>query len=777
MYRTRDFFETAVGSFWETMTVQNGNAGYKIPEYQRRYNWDKDHLNRLLVDCLNGFFRLSELKEELHGPEYTFLGSIILVRESRSEPSFDGTSLSVVDGQQRLTSLILMTCALFQMIKEHRKDISKLHEKTSYWLDREVNSQLSTLRECVLGKLELFDETVLYPRMIRFGDKRGDSAAESEYRSAIGIFLEQFASYVDDDRPEFQLEAPTREVPAWDALTSNYKYISQELENYLYRHGPHSDENGPDSDVNIVHRSVFERVPISELFRRRGILQNEEERNRCLSELTQSLEAEGLVRLLLFASYLTQRVVLTRVEASNEADAFDVFDALNTTGEPLTALETCKPLVIQSENKGGLYSSSESEYYWSKMETGLAGSYSEPAKLQTETKQLLTSFALYFDGYKLPQDLKAQRMYLRSRFRNTESMDQHYARGFVRSLSEFTDFRLRYWEKNSIDRLSVSQYSKRDLELLKLCLRFIADLNTRLAVPILARYGVQYGENDKDAVFVDATKAVAAFLALRRSVTGGTAGIDTDFRKIMKEGPRGGGTPLCLGLRMTNELPSVEALKEEFRAILRKRRIGVHDKASWIARAKEIEFGNQAPQALCRFLLLAAAHNARPDDSHSGLLTVENVIVGPDSNFLDHRTWLEEKYATVEHIAPDAGSNGGWERDIYTRPATRHTIGNLILLPEPENRSIGNAGWDKKKLFYRALTSRDTSTREGLVKLARSEGLEFGEKTRALLESQEYLNLLDPIAKVEKWTVKLIQERTENVLGLAWEKISPWLFD
>ena len=117
MYRAKDFFETAVGSYWDTMMVHNGNAGYMIPEYQRQYSWNKNHLERLLSDCLNGFYRLAQSARESSSPEYTFLGSIILVRENKSEPSFDGVSLSVVDGQQRLTSLLLVSCALFQMIK------------------------------------------------------------------------------------------------------------------------------------------------------------------------------------------------------------------------------------------------------------------------------------------------------------------------------------------------------------------------------------------------------------------------------------------------------------------------------------------------------------------------------------------------------------------------------------------------------------------------------------------------------------------------------------
>ena len=88
---------------------------------------------------------------------------------------------------------------------------------------------------------------------------------------------------------------------------------------------PYEDE---DEDIGVSQDPSFLR-----LFRRRDIHPDESTRNRCASEISKSAEAERLVRLV--TSYVTQRVVLTRVEAQNQADAFDIFDALNTTGEPL----------------------------------------------------------------------------------------------------------------------------------------------------------------------------------------------------------------------------------------------------------------------------------------------------------------------------------------------------------------------------------------------------------------------------------------------------------
>ena len=38
--RVKDLFEAEAGSFGDTMMAHNGVAGYKVPEYQRQYNWE-----------------------------------------------------------------------------------------------------------------------------------------------------------------------------------------------------------------------------------------------------------------------------------------------------------------------------------------------------------------------------------------------------------------------------------------------------------------------------------------------------------------------------------------------------------------------------------------------------------------------------------------------------------------------------------------------------------------------------------------------------------------
>ena len=768
--KVKDLFEAEAGSFGDTMMAHNGVAGYKIPEYQRQYNWRQEHLRRLLADCMNGFHRLSASSD----PEYTFLGSIILATDDRSEPTFDGASLIVVDGQQRLTSLILMACALFQKIREHKDDLLKLSADTQHWLNTEINTQISQLHQCAIGQFVRLGSTYPYPRMVRSNDHRGDSAAQSEYRSPIGRFLRQFSDYAPTSGPTFQPASVDDEAPGSHVVPS-YEYICRELDWRLYDPNSQPYEDDSDEDIGIVEKTDFEKASFLRLFRRRDVHTDQSTRDRCASEIAKSSEAAGLVRIILFSSYVTQRVVLTRVEAQNQADAFDIFDALNTTGEPLTALETCKPLVIQFEDEREGYMGSKTKEDWESLESTLAETYSEPAKQQLETKQMLTSFALYFDGHKLPLDLTNQRRYLRERFRQAAALNANTARGFVRSLSEMAEFRSQYWDKTAIDSLGVSAVGPKESDSLKLCLRFIADMNTSLAIPILAR--CYWSEEGEEWSFLAATKAVTAFLALRRSVTGGTARIDSDFRYLMGNKPKSGGDPLCLGSQLSNHILSIESLRKELRAFLKDPRIGVEDKNSWMAKAKEVEFGLQAPRPLCRFLLLAAAHNARPDESSPGLLTDTDVVEGADLHFFNHNNWVGQKYATVEHIAPQTDPGHGWERRIYSRAATRHLIGNLLLLPEKENQSIGNSSWQKKKIFYAALAEKSESKRDALIESAKNQGYRFGKKTQTLLQSQERLSMLDHLVNVEPWTAKLIEQRTENILELAWDEISPWLFD
>ena len=106
-----------------------------------------------------------------------------------------------------------------------------------------------------------------------------------------------------------------------------------------------------------------------------------------LARLSDQDHFRELFRILVFARFILQRVALTLVTAKSEEYAFDMFEALNTTGEPLTAIETFKPRVIQAEGHSE-YEQSVSFKLMTKIESYLSRFKTAPSR-QTATADLL----------------------------------------------------------------------------------------------------------------------------------------------------------------------------------------------------------------------------------------------------------------------------------------------------------------------------------------------------------------------------------------------------
>ena len=764
MKPVKDLFTAKADNFWETMNSHSAAVGFRVPEYQRTFDWSQDKIKRLLENCLNGFFYLSQRES------YTFLGTIILVSET-PEHSFDGTSLSVVDGQQRLTTLILLCCALIEELLLRKNDVQHLRTSTIKWIKREIEHINESLFSCIIGLLPGRGKTSPFPRLVRNSDNRARLFSDREYRSVVAKFLAEFAEYYQNEKASFCPNSQNR-VAEENRYFQNYEYIKTQVRLGIYEC---KDTPGNGHQIDVEHEQIqrcdFERRGLRNLFEKLDILPSQDEQNRAISNIVITAKSSGLIRMILFSYYLLKSVILTRVETRDEDSAFDIFDALNTTGEPLTALETLKPRVIRFEREIAGYEGSESEIQFDRLEKNLNEIYSETEKRQKATKELLVTFALYLESYKLPLDLAFQRNYLLSIFERAKEQDSK--RRLIKSLADIAEFRQTYWNRNSIPNLNTF-HSNEVNDRLKLCFMYISDMSTSLAIPMLARYWVQYRQDHDNDAFANAVQAVTAFLVLRRSITGTTGKIDADFRKIMKGESQSENGGLCVGLDHSNSLLSLDKLKETLRGYLAAPTIGVKNKETWISQACEVGLAEYS-RPLCRFLLFAASDNARPDTKNPGLLTREGITKSDELDFLNFRSWQDDKYATVEHVAPNSDSGSGWDEDIYRRPITRHTLGNIVLLPKKENSSVGNASWTKKKIFYSALIAKTEEERNEQFEKAKKEGLDFRRETKNLLKKQGRLHMLDPIANISIWNESFIQKRTKNTLELAWDRLAPWL--
>ena len=94
-------------------TLVEGQKQFQIPLYQRQYSWDTPQLSQLWEDVLEQYDLLTP-DETGHLPEAPpnhFLGSTVLAPSPMMQ-AHGVTPFLVIDGQQRLTTLLIAICAL-----------------------------------------------------------------------------------------------------------------------------------------------------------------------------------------------------------------------------------------------------------------------------------------------------------------------------------------------------------------------------------------------------------------------------------------------------------------------------------------------------------------------------------------------------------------------------------------------------------------------------------------------------------------------------------------
>ena len=769
MKKIKELFDAEASSPSETAMLHNGAVGFRIPEYQRQYDWSKQNITRLYSDCLSGFHRLATSP---NADAFTFLGTLILVEEKSKEEDFGGTSVAIVDGQQRLTTLTLLACGLYEKLNTalDALDSLPLKESIKRWIKVEIEDRLADLLECAAGTQKIKgNKTFPYPRIIRAKDQRGRSSQTSEYRSALAIFLNAFAKYASGEASEF---LPPSLGGGTDAqkLGGNYQLV-RDLLKKLNEPEWYDEAECEQVSVDWLNRSGYRSL----LDRLADIVKNEDDQDRAIGDLRKCEVAHDLLRTLLFAAYFCRCIVLTRVTTDDESAAFDIFDALNTTGEPLTALETLKPRVIQYENSRDEFSGTKSDIAFLRLRENLDEWFRDTTQKQRETKELLVSFALYMEGTKQPEHLAAQRNFLRTRYDRSAAISRENAQRFVSLLADMAEFRRYYWSNKGIEELGLF-HSEPNLGQVQLFMSFVKDMQTKLVLPILGRYWTPELKRQGDGEFLEVLKAVTAFLILRRAASGGTAGIDSDLRSIMT--PKNGSSRrfgLCAGIESENQRLNVAELKAAFRKLLFGSKFKIAQKDKWVDQVIDNPLYQQA-RTVARFMLLVAAHQSLPSSKAPGCWEKEGVKRSSHiNNFLTQETWNSELYETVEHIAPENEPKGGWDVEIYRNMILRHSLGNLVLLPKKENGAIGNDSWKRKKVFYAAVTEQTSEKQQQRIDEAGALGMQFSNYTTELLQKGERLALLEPLRDVKEWNRDVIKARARNTAELTWDYLWPWL--
>jgi hypothetical protein len=178
----------------EISSLISGDSVFAIPYFQRSYKWKGDKLKLLNLDILN----------IIDASDSHFLGAII-IHGRRSNPT-DPKTFDIIDGQQRITTLILYLCAAVKVLCEYEEFTeaaglllkylviareNRLESNLKLHPCKEDRNQINSVYEDILDCNELNKKLGGFKAKFLPSTGRVKGAIRNNYRSALRFLREQ----------------------------------------------------------------------------------------------------------------------------------------------------------------------------------------------------------------------------------------------------------------------------------------------------------------------------------------------------------------------------------------------------------------------------------------------------------------------------------------------------------------------------------------------------------------------------------------------------------
>lgn len=746
--------------------LNQSERGLYIPLYQRQYSWSKDNIEQLLEDISRGIQRIASSDKTEETKEIRFLGTLITVVDDSNGTQIDPVDKEaipdriekVIDGQQRVSTVALMATLLVKRLSEIEKKVNEkmtiyrsVEEICTNWYEKLLNVFAFDLRR---------GNPRWKPKIIRgqsdywTRDDSEDTAYTSELSNYLAHFIKAHLSKEPIPYPVLSL----RQHRFYD--TSVYKN-GRIIESWLKKEVAEAHLEQDDEFVSAW--KILSNLPQSSiwLYERENLLKIINQKDFS-SKKTESYILCELVQTLSVCHYLLDRCCFTIIQPTNEEWAFDMFQSLNATGTPLTAIETFRPLVVNTVEKtfNHKFKDSDNDKYFKKVEDFLSDKGKADAQTKNRrTNDYLTSFFIAYKGITISTHFSLQRRELLDAYKALS--DYNTKLEFIKRMGNYAEFYynwLKYDGKNGsiFPGIDVSA----DSDLASMLILFLKATNHKMAITALATMYNDVIEKVPSAAdsFVSIVKAIAAYYFLWRS-TASNSGLDTTYRDFFKQ----------------HKVFTVEDLSRHVKSILDKRGIGTQ--TEWKNKAKNFLKYDSTGKEVVRLALLLVAHDTIPDDTNRGLIKV-----GRDgcSKYLTVGKWISNDLKTIEHIAPQTNKNSMWDETLYeTTIEPYQSLGNLTLLPQDLNSSAGNKGWKEKLLYYQSVAETDPDKISGLEQRAKELGVTFNTETIQLLKDchfNQHLSSISSLTAEDSWNKELVDKRTDRMLDIIWNRISKWIF-
>lgn len=698
----------------------------------------------------------------------SFLGTVILCAEKNKKKNIEPVDLralptsvfNVIDGQQRISTFALFATRLYRATRKFLTKIEPLPKLADVADHLEGELQLLQSFFCFSLPTKKADPP-LKPVIIRGNqDEWTLDGSDEKYTSPVSSYLAKFLRSLDMGG----IDIPDKRT----AFGRNLKVMDSYIDAIFNAHEQkETDVHYPDAKRILTHISEeliwkYDRKDLSEVVK-----------TYPYDDKLCALMASSIQLSILF-HYLFDRACLSVIYPSSDDWAFDIFQSLNATGTPLTAIETFKPLVVNTLNQTSGYKGSKSEKYFDEVDQLFENMDTVEKKVKL-TKEFLNVFNLVYEGKSLSNHFSAQRKWLNNTY--GALTDNPQREEFIHRLSNSAS----YWKNVKwFDHTSLTCYhglnslSADDKQTVVLCVKYLDDAGHRMADTILSRFYALVLRNapTSDSGFCEVAKALCAFFTLWRAVASNT-GLDEVYRKLLGNSEDKTIPDMSWGSSVS--YTDIPKLKSYLRAALLKEK-GIGSKPDWLPKATT-NLKYDTARTVCKFALLVSSHDTISDASELGLMKKGKAGV---NQYFDHIHWSSPDLKTVEHIAPQSPAAGVWDAKIYS-DQLEHSVGNLTLLPTSINSSAGNRSWEEKVLYFKHLATTDCAKLQSLQDEASNKGILLSEDTIELLKEAKYAAHAKPMvdladsATTTSWDSAIIKKRANRICDLLWDHVWPWL--
>lgn len=835
-------------------------------------------------------------KEEDEGSAFAekFIGAFILVEKS-PEIKRPKTVFEVVDGQQRLTTLCLTVAAGTKVLLEVSEKIAALREdktidsKISNFARRvnrifvqQAQEKMTMLyessskgnyapnlfrEECDLSEQKPYNNSVKkinsrreMPKSCEISEMTDDEV-EATYKSPTARFFFYFAkanenlsdkglsrqtisealSFLRKGEEYLVYEEDGEENKCYESnYKLSYKFLSQLSSGMTYDDAP---EKLPFNE-DLAVENQYDPKPMPEDME--DCLLPTSDLRDVLEELIEEFPQEGspagndlrkmmsaALYVFSYLDFLTNRVSIA-VISGNKETALDLFETMNTAGQPLGCIETFIPEVYQT-----IYRLEESvaakknTLLEKKLSFGIHQSKSLKEiiveiqkvfgtdKNRANVPHVVIWFSLICFGRKVGKNFSIQRSELTKNFRTFIGFERGHFTFDVdttwKKLYEFMSlfsFVGKWWvycygtvkhrDKDrtvSVEKrfegswafdngylpeelqkkIEDSAPDRSALDIFNLCLLFLIRAGQSLSIAIIGRYYIQLLIEPNVANFrelVKVAKAVAAFTAVWLSgEIGSTQYAETQRRTMVHKSTDYKSKQIPGELAYfwkasgsSGKIVTAEQLQKSFISGYEVKN-GKFSLDTWIAKLPVSQLASMRKE-VNRFLLLLYWHCSDFLDCYESFGIRKQA--DKSMNFLTGEKWNVLSDLEIEHIVPQEPSPKYWVLDFDPKSVEGkqiiNEIGNTTLLPKKLNVYASNNSWDYKRQLYDIVCV--TTEEERKKRVDEVSGIQEKDRTTIKRQLNDLFRDFEEVDTVLVASVRHVEHWSKSVIETRTEAIA-----